>query len=46
MSGKVCLTFDDGVYTQWIPVLPLFKQHHAHATFSSPERWMMPCWML
>lgn len=33
MSGKVCLTFDDGVYTQWIPVLPLFAQHRAHATF-------------
>lgn len=33
MAGKVCLTFDDGVYHQWIPVLPLFAQHNAHATF-------------
>lgn len=33
MSGKLCLTFDDGIYTQWIPVLPLLAQHRAHATF-------------
>ena len=33
MRGKLCLTFDDGVYKQWIPVLPLFAKYGAHATF-------------
>lgn len=31
--GLICLTFDDGLYEQWLPQLPLFAEYRAHATF-------------
>lgn len=31
--GKVCFTFDDARYKEWLPALPLFKKYNAHATF-------------
>ena len=31
--GMVCLTFDDGRYTEWLAQLSLFAEYDAHATF-------------
>ena len=31
--GLICLTFDDGLYEQWLPQLPLFAEYRAHVTF-------------
>lgn len=31
--GLICLTFDDGLYEQWLPQLPLFAEYRANVTF-------------
>lgn len=31
--GIVCFTFDDGRFTEWLPLLTLFEKYHAHMTF-------------
>lgn len=31
--GRVCLTFDDRNFANWLKVLPLWKKYDAHATF-------------
>jgi len=33
IPGKICLTFDDARYDEWLPLMPLFRKYHAHATF-------------